>query len=181
MVNYVCECKSSKLYKRLHSTLALEHIYLNVTESAKKKIQHLMRQYPNDNNAVVFDIDETVVRNYCPICKYPLKKEEVIPYMKKLYKWCLDQNLSVFFITARTKDGVKITKNLLSRLGMGSYNRLFMQAVPHGTVNVAYPKTAARRYLQEKKNYHILASFGDQMTDLIGGFTEDGYLLPSFY
>jgi len=143
--------------------------------------------------AVVFDIDETLFQTHCWNCGHSL--EDVIPInpIKNFYKWCVDQNIAVFLVTARTVDNKEYTFKELVKNGVGKFANMFM--MPETTTKTVYQvqtfKSNARKLVSQK--FTILANFGDQAHDIRGSPTREkernvpkegecyslrGYLLP---
>jgi len=143
--------------------------------------------------AIVLDIDETVFQTHCWNCGTQL--ENVIPInpMKSFYRWCVDKNLAVFFVTARTEGAREYTFNELKKNGFDKYAHLFMMPDDANriTFTVQTFKANCRKTISDK--FTILANFGDQPHDIRGEpsrskqrsvpkegncFSMKGYLLP---
>lgn len=144
--------------------------------------------------AVVFDIDETVLSNY------PQMKAQDFGYvpaewaawvdraeapaiepMRDLVLRARELGYTVFFITGRVLPGEhEGTAMNLMREGMGDYERLIMK--PAEDERTAAKRKAAQRAALEKEGYTIVASIGDQWSDLVGGYAEKGFKVPNpFY
>lgn len=143
--------------------------------------------------AVVFDIDETLFQTHCWNCGYSL--DEVIPInpMKNFYRWCVDKNIAVFFVTARTEGGRDYTFNELKKFSMDKFAHLFMMPDDSNrtTFEVQTFKSNCRKIISNK--FTIIVNFGDQPHDIRGEPTRfknknskvegdcyamKGYLLP---
>jgi len=143
-----------------------------------------------EQTAVVLDIDETSLSNL----KYELEMDfgytsstwtewrqkaqstPILPTLR-LYKWAQSRRLSLFFITGTTENlRAAVTANLLSA-GYTSWDSLYMRPVDnHETAGVYKP--TVRKELTERR-YHIIATIGDQESDLVGGYAEKTFKLPN--
>ncbi|MGJ8725179.1 MAG: HAD family acid phosphatase [Roseibacillus sp.] len=145
---------------------------------------------------VIFDIDETTLSNL------PHMKEtdwgyqpdvwdawvataegEAIEPLRKIYQVAIELGMKVIFLTGRTEADRTPTARNLSKEGMGTYERLILRP-RKGTVpyqDAVIFKTNIRQNLT-KEGYTIVANFGDQTSDLEGGYSERIYKLPNpFY
>jgi len=143
--------------------------------------------------AVVFDIDETLFQTHCWLCGMSLDNVIAINPMRNFYKWSVDKNLAVFFVTARTEAGREYTFNELKKHNMDRFAHLFMMPDTSNrtTFEVQTFKSNARKIISNK--FTILVNFGDQPHDIRGEPTRfkrkntvsegncyamKGYLLP---
>lgn len=127
-----------------------------------------------ERSVVVFDIDETLLKQYCDSCGAFLEVPLPITPMVRSLHTLANKGLVVVLITARLSKAAKETvREIREVLGIGDheYYRLFMQAVPHAAVADArhLPKLQARKVLTQR-GYEIMANVGDQPTDMEGGF-----------
>jgi len=149
------------------------------------------------NLAVVFDIDETVLSNL-PHMKsadwgyQPGRWDEwvaeadapAITPARDIYASAMALGYKVVFLSGRTEFTRSATALNLRRQGMGKYDRLILRPAP----KTRFPsepavdfKTRVRKNLTGE-GYTIVASFGDQDSDLKGGYAERTYKLPNpFY
>lgn len=146
--------------------------------------------------AVIFDIDETVLSNlphmkktdwgYQPLVwsKWVARAEApAIEPVRKVYRTAVDLNLAVFFLTGRTEDERAATARNLQAQGMGTYEKLILR--PNKS-DAPYEKAVAFKSRVRKnlssEGYTIIASFGDQASDLEGGYSERTFKIPNpFY
>ncbi len=143
--------------------------------------------------AVVFDIDETTLSNFEHMVKadwgyqpvswdawVATSKAPAIQPMRDVYQTARDHNVAVFFITGRTEKDRSATARNLRAQGMGDFVELILR--PNGDkIPAAIYKTAERKRITEL-GYTIIANFGDQMSDLDGGYSERNFKLPNpFY
>lgn len=146
-------------------------------------------------NAVVLDLDETIFSSICDeIIDVDGKKSTVgefldrtydpnniyhslIPGAKRFYKQLhelFDGN--VFIVTGRTQDMHTETVKNMEKHGF-NYKGLFMK--DNHNQDTARFKTDARREISKK--YNVVASIGDQVSDL-GDYTKHNFLLVNpFY
>lgn len=145
---------------------------------------------------VVFDIDETVLSNlphmksadwgYQPKNWNAWVNEAKAPALnpvKEVYLTALSEGIHVIFLTGRTEAERAATVRNLSREGMGKYDRLVLRPDigPRNTEKAVLFKTRVRENLTAE-GHTIIASFGDQESDLEGGYTERTFKLPNpFY
>lgn len=146
--------------------------------------------------AVVFDIDETVLSNLPHMKKadwgyqsaewdkWVAKAEApALAPIREVYQTAIAQNLAVIFLTGRTEADRAATARNLKREGMGTYERLVLRPYK-GTApyeKAVTFKTQVRKELTEE-GFTIIANFGDQQSDLEGGYSERTYKQPNpFY
>lgn len=146
--------------------------------------------------AVVFDIDETVISNlphmeqadwgYQPAswdAWVATAKGPAITPVRDIYQIAIDLDMHVFFLTGRKEKDRSATVRNLRNQGMGKYDRLILRpdSGPASREKAVAYKTRVRRSLSEE-GYTIIASFGDQRSDLEGGYSERTYKIPNpFY
>lgn len=145
--------------------------------------------------AMVFDIDETVLSNvphmmsqdfgYVPAVWEQWVEEAAAPPLqatREVYRRALELGVAVVFLTGRMEDKEREGTELnLARVGMADYERLIFQT-SEDTAPTAAERKAARRAQLEAEGWTIMASLGDQLSDLAGGHTERTFKLPNpFY
>lgn len=146
-----------------------------------------------DKPAVVFDIDETLLSNYSAFesMKFSFNqrtwqrwvnsaKAPAIEPMLELYNYLIQQGVSVFIITGRKEKSLRQTKKNLTKSGYVDWTNLFLRQKWAVDIPAETYKTKIRQQLVEKDGYQILASFGDQESDLSGGFAEQTFKLPNY-
>ena len=169
-----CKCRLKYFPKQLYH-------YNQVAKNAKQfVIDYLKKNKKKDtsNLGVVLDIDETVLRTYCWKCHTQMHKMEVTP-IKKFYNWCVKNNISVFFITARPDKGLDWTREQLKEFGMDNYIELYLKpnAYNNTTAGLQNYKSDVRKFIVRNKEFKILINIGDQKHDLNGGFAMKKFLL----
>lgn len=141
-------------------------------------------------NAIVFDIDETSLSNL----KYELEmdfgytsstwnewrqKSQAPPILPtlNLYKWAQSKKIALFFITGTTQGLREPVKANLLNAGYASWDSLYMRPVENRERAAVY-KPRIRKEITER-GYYIIASIGDQESDLVGGYAEKTFKLPN--
>lgn len=144
--------------------------------------------------AIILDIDETSLSNYRDITavdftanrqlihKHILRAQApAIKPMLQLYNEAIKQGVSVFFITGRNQSELQATTTNLLRAGYKNWTGLYVRPLQDKHHSVAYFKTETRLAIS-KQGYTIIASIGDQYSDLIGGYAKRTFKLPNpFY
>ncbi|GBQ16018.1 HAD family acid phosphatase [Swaminathania salitolerans] len=160
-------------------------------------------KYPNP--AVILDIDETALSNWPELkanrfayfrsgrcdglpegpCgaeawERAAKAEAIAPTLD-FYRMARRLGVAVFFITGRYENERADTIRNLARAGYAGWSGLVLRPDGSRTASAADYKAAARARI-EARGFHILATIGDQPSDLAGGHAERGFLLPNpFY
>jgi len=144
---------------------------------------------------VVFDIDETVLSNlphmraqdfgYVPDLWNAWVDEGIaaaIPSFRGVYDEAIRLGVQVVFVTGRRDPADRPgTERNLRAEGMGSYLRLVLAQAGEKGVPTAERKRRARAEL-EREGYVVIASIGDQWSDLQGGHAERVFKIPNpFY
>jgi acid phosphatase len=159
-----------------------------VTSEAEKYIAEHINTLRR--NAIVLDIDETSLSNL----KYELemdfgytsstwtewkRKSQSTPILPtlELYEWAQSKKLALFFITGTTEDLRKAMKTNLLNAGFISWDSLYMRPVNNHEIASVY-KPKARKEITER-GYYMIASIGDQESDLVGGYAEKTFKLPN--
>ncbi len=144
--------------------------------------------------AVILDIDETSLSNYKNMVKRnflatysQLHKEmvaadaPVIRPMLSLYNKAREKGIAVFFVTGRPQRELKPTKKNLLRAGYKDWKGLYLKPDNYKKSSIISFKSQARKLIAEQ-GYTIVASIGDQCSDLKGGYFQKGFKLPNpFY
>jgi predicted secreted acid phosphatase len=110
-----------------------------------------------------------------------LGRAPVIEPTLRVFQQARSLNVAVFFITGRPESQRLATEQNLRNVGYEGYAALHM--VPEAThyASAAAFKAPVRAAI-ERDGYTIIASMGDQPSDLAGGHAEQPFLLPNpFY
>jgi len=157
--------------------------------------QRVARRSPGERLAIVFDLDETLLSNYRHMKEQDFGyvsyvwndwvsrgASPAIAPVKAVYDDARRLGLAIFFITGRKepRDRKGTEENLL-REGLGTYERLILAADDGRNLTALQRKTETRAGL-EREGFTIIASLGDQRSDLDGGHAERVFKLPNpFY
>ncbi len=169
---------------------------LAASVSAAKPFLEARAKKGGEKLSVIFDIDETVLSNvphmkeadwgYQPAdwdAWVATAKGPAIVPVRDIYETALTLGYKVFFLTGRTEADRAATARNLRLQGMPTYEKLILRprkgTAPY--VKAVEFKTGVRRKLAAQ-GYTIVASFGDQESDLQGGFVERTFKIPNpFY
>lgn len=154
---------------------------LNARQGNKKKL------------AIVLDIDETSLSNYQNMVKrhfsadlLQIHKEilaanaPAIAPMLLLYDNAQKHGVDIFFVTGRKISELSATRTNLLRAGFTNWKGLFLRPDDYNKASIVPFKTKARETIS-KQGYTIIASIGDQYSDIQGGFAQKGFKLPNPY
>ena len=154
--------------------------------------RHGGQKWWGKKQAIVFDVDETVLSNYSAIVADgfvygPKSQAEAVDEIGVAIKPSLDlynlarsKGITVFFITGRPEAQRAPTEHNLQREGFTDYQQAILKPAGFTGTTVAY-KAGARAAI-EQQGYHIVASVGDQYSDLAGGHEDRAFKLPNpFY
>lgn len=155
--------------------------------------------------ALILDIDETALSNWpeieanhfayfhdgrcdalpkgpCGVMAWELSaKAEAFPSTLALYRMAQQHGVAVFFVTGRSEDERADTVRNLETAGYRNWAGLVLRPEGSHTPSASDYKSLARQKI-EGDGYRIIATIGDQPSDLAGGHAERGFLLPNpFY
>jgi predicted secreted acid phosphatase len=156
------------------------------------RVSHKRHGHKHGKRAIVFDVDETALSNYSAIdadnftygdnSKAEATNEigKAIPPTLALYKLAQKKGIATFFITGRGESVRDHTAHNLQREGFTNYDGLVLKPAGFTGTTVDY-KAGARKAI-EGQGYRIVASVGDQYSDLAGGHEAAAFKLPNpFY
>ena len=142
--------------------------------------------------AIVFDVDETLLSNYSAIeeddftygaASQAEATDEIgkaIAPSLALYRYAQSRGIATFLITGRRENTRAHTASNLAREGFTGYKELVLKPQDSTATTVDY-KSGARAAIEDQ-GYKILASVGDQYSDLAGGHEAVAFKLPNpFY
>ncbi|WP_298622202.1 HAD family acid phosphatase [uncultured Legionella sp.] len=176
-------------------------LYFKELEAAIKKAQQFIIQQakfhkqnnPQQKLALVLDIDETSLSNYDKMVKRDFMgtQEEihqeilaanspVIEPMLALYNAALANGIDVFFVTGRHESERNATNINLNKAGYANWSGLYLRPKNYKESSIIPFKSEARANIA-KEGYTIIASIGDQHSDIRGGYAEKGFKLPNPY
>ena len=140
---------------------------------------------------VVFDVDETLLSNYTfykgtgftfnqdgwnafnEACKGPA----IVP-VRSLYTRLRESGIRVVIMTGRAEATRSWTQACLVRRGISDWDRLILRAPDEAGLSADDYKSGERAAL-ERAGYRIVASIGDQVSDMSSGHLRAGFLLPN--
>jgi len=174
--------------KELTTTIANAHKFI------LQRITNNLHQPHPQKLAIVLDIDETSLSSYANIVKHnfmkPTKEElhhdivvandPAIQPTLDLYKDAQKHQVAVFFVTGRREfERAPTIKNLL-KAGYKGWAQLYLKPDQYQDPSNVPFKSNIRKQITEQ-GYTVIASIGDQYSDLSGGYAERGFKLPNPY
>ncbi len=157
------------------------------------------------NPAIVLDIDETSLSNWpqleangltfrvegacdhlpkgpCGLVAWnKTEKAQAFPATLALFNKAHDHGIPVFFITGREESIRKFTEENLRRAGYKDWAKLYLRP-SHTSTPTASDLKAPLRAQIESQGYTIVATLGDQQSDLTGGHSGRAFKVPNpFY
>jgi predicted secreted acid phosphatase len=162
-------------------------------EADTTKVVNRARRYvrrhlgdPGDRPAIVLDIDDTSLSNYeclkaagfdrsgsdCP------QVRPAIPQTLELFRWARKRGVAVFFVTGRREAARTTTAANLREVGYRGGWRLKMRPNRQPARRRDGWKARTREAIV-RSDYRILASLGDQWSDLDGGWAHRRFKLPN--
>ncbi|KTD79210.1 HAD family acid phosphatase [Legionella waltersii] len=186
-----------KEIKEYHDSGRYQQELNQVIHSAKQYILEQSALHraknPNEKLAIVLDIDETSLSNYDKLVKHDFvgNKKEIhqeilaanspgIKPMLELYNIAVKKGIKVFFVTGRKESERSATRINLLKAGYKNWSGLYLKPDNYSKPSII-PFKSKTRQLIAQKGYTILASIGDQYSDLKGGFAKKGFKLPNPY
>lgn len=148
---------------------------------------------PIPSNAVaIFDVDDTALSNYesskqigfgyVPshwIASMESGEAKAVPQTKRFYDWLISKNIKVIFLTGRNPEAFAATKKNLLNRGYTKFDTLIVRNEAEKKLPASSWKETIRKQLTQK-GYNIVASIGDQWSDLSGEFTGVKIKLPNY-
>ncbi|HRP02065.1 MAG TPA: HAD family acid phosphatase [Candidatus Kapabacteria bacterium] len=141
---------------------------------------------------VIFDIDETALSNLEYELKYDFGFESqswhnwilssqapALKEVKRLYDTLLSRNINIAFMTGRSESQYSATLHNLKSAGYTKFDTLICKSQLYSGKKAIDYKSDVRRILSQK--YNIIASVGDQWSDLDGGYTILKIKIPNPY
>lgn len=162
------------------------------TELAEKIINDFEAVNFGEMDAVVFDVDETVLSNYKYIksldfgyehtlwtAYLQLAEAEPIKPAVKLIEWFTGRGVRIIFLTGRDHTTCKATKHNLILQGITKFDTLICRGENDIKLSAEEFKNKERKLLEEN-GYNIIATIGDLQSDLYGEFTGRKYKMPNY-
>lgn len=180
-----------------HDSGAYQKELTQVITHARQYIDQRINANKMDNKpkklAIVLDIDETSLSNYDSMLARDFAGNQqsihnemlaanapAIEPMLQLYQDAQKNNVAVFFVTGRFSSEKEATIQNLKSANYDNWAGLYVR--PDGyTEKSIVPYKSETRAAITKQGYTIIASIGDQKSDLMGGFAEKTFKLPNPY
>nr|WP_226905556.1 HAD family acid phosphatase [Legionella antarctica] len=171
-----------------------------LTKKIQQAHQYIIREaLANDQKkeqqklALVLDIDETSLSNYDKMVKHgftgtraEIHREilgadsPVIKPMLALYQDAIKHGVNVFFVTGRGESERAATKRNLMKAGYKNWAGLYVRPDKYSSPSII-PFKSQTRAMISKQGFTIIASIGDQFSDIHGGYAKKGFKLPNPY
>jgi acid phosphatase len=164
----------------------------NLKEIISKAENEINKLDLNSKSAVVFDVDETSLSNYESIKKiyfgYDEKmwndwieeaKAPAIPEVKEFYDFLVLKNVKIIFLSSRKGSQYDVTFNNLKNAGYITFDTLILKVKSGSNLTSQEFKSNKREELS-KNGYDIIATIGDQQSDLEGKFHGLQIKLPNY-
>ena len=178
-----------------HDSGAYQQELTQVIDQARKFLikRTTLNQSKAEKLAIVLDIDETSLSNYNHIIErdFAGDKKQIhqeilaanapaLTPMLSFYNDSLKHKVAVFFVTGRKEYEQKATIQNLSSAGYHDWTGIYLKPSNYKEKSIIPFKSKARAAIA-KQGYTIIASIGDQESDLIGGYAEKTFKLPNPY
>lgn len=179
---------SGQYEKEVTAVIARARHYINQRAQANQQAAHPQKL------AIVLDIDETSLSNFPRIKArdYAETKGEMLQEYQAadasalrptlaLYQDAIQHGIHVFFITGRPRTLLPATVVNLKKAGYPQWVAIYMRPKHYQGPSIVPFKSQTRAGIA-KQGYTIIASVGDQNSDLLGGYAEKTFKLPNpFY
>ena len=157
-------------------------------------LQQVKEYKGNKKLALVLDIDETSLSNYKQINQRDFAAnalqihEEILtaksPALRPtlaLYKAAQKNGVDVFFVTGRNQSELAATEKNLIEAGYKNWSGIYVRPNDYKGHSIISFKANSRKQIEDK-GYIVVASIGDQYSDIKGGYALKGFKLPNpFY
>lgn len=171
----------------------LTHVITHAGHYVTKRAEANAHSAHPEKLAVVLDIDETSLSNYNFIAarhfgwdRAQVHKEilaanaPAIKPMLSFYNDALKHGVTMFFVTGRPEAERHATIKNLKYAGYKDWAGLYLKPANYKLPSVIPFKSKTRATIT-KHGYTIIASIGDQYSDLKGGYAEKTFKLPNPY
>ncbi|MFC1411708.1 HAD family acid phosphatase [Streptacidiphilus sp. N1-12] len=175
-----------------------------IEAKAEKYLASKIKHDRTGKKAIVLDVDDTSLSTYNyeiettfvynPTSNANYIATKTMPAvfgMNTLASWAQKQGYTVFYITGRPESQRSYTAANLAAVGFptADVSHLFLKnsAAPPSYLTCATPtytcttiqyKSQTRAYI-ESQGYDIVGNFGDQYSDLSGGYADQTYKIPN--
>ncbi|MFI4918423.1 MAG: HAD family acid phosphatase [Legionellales bacterium] len=179
---------SGRYQQELQDTINKAHHYLlqQALANQQHKIHHKL--------ALILDIDETSLSNYNNLVSHDFSSDRkqirqyiraatapAIQPMLSLYNDAIAHGIKVFFVSGRGEVERDATQKNLSKAGYSHWSGLYLRPNDYQQPSIVPFKSKARANITAQ-GYTVIASIGDQYSDIKGGHAKKGFKLPNpFY
>lgn len=183
---YNKEVLKNNKFKKLKEEYLDTNLYNDILQTQFENLNKIINTLTfKENDIIVFDIDEVVLSNLPYVNDYNysylstpenIEKGEciLIEQCKNTFEIINTKNIKYAFITGRKEYLRKITINNLEKYNLKNYQKLYL--CPNNFIgDVQDFKLSCRKDLSEK--FNIVYNIGDQLSDLIGGYSENELLI----
>ncbi|WP_371656099.1 MULTISPECIES: HAD family acid phosphatase [unclassified Streptomyces] len=148
-----------------------------VVDTARPYLKDRIAASPaGEKPAIVLDIDNTSLEtDFHHFWTFPTP---AIQSMRDMVREASSQGVAVFFVTARPGIIESLTSYNLKAVGY-PVTGLYVRDMPDLFHEVSTYKTEKRAEI-EARGYTIIANFGNNTTDLVGGHAERAFKLPDY-
>jgi predicted HAD superfamily phosphohydrolase YqeG len=161
----------------------MEESYHSIVEKQVEAIIQYIKMTPlPDNPCVILDVDETVVRNVETVRgeRDPSAPAPPIEAMRPLEQALRERGVAYAFVTSRTHEHDGLTKRDVEAAGFGNHVGIYLSMKPMESADEAARFKRHCRSVVAKK-YSIVATIGDQLTDVTGEPLGQPFLLYNPY
>ena len=142
---------------------------------------------------IVSDIDDTLISwysfyadpaidfQYVSVAEAAAKEGCTPPAIKQtvaLLQYAQSRGVAVVLMTGRKEAERATTNACMKRIGFTGYRQLILRSPAEARLSAQDYKSGHRRQL-EQAGWNIMLSIGDQPSDMLGGSTDAGFLLPN--
>lgn len=163
-----------------------------LTDVVTKAKQYFIQPAQHDNEVIIFDIDDTVLSDYCNVKAIqfgyiPKLSHEwimksaapAIPIMKDFYDYLIKKGYHIIFITGRHHNEYEATAKNLKDQGFTGYDKLIVRSIDSKNLTAKAYKSRERAALA-REGYKIVGSVGDQWSDLTGDNIGMAIKIPNY-
>lgn len=178
---------SGAYLQEINETVKHAQDYVNERIAKNKTANHPQKL------AVILDIDETSLSNYPYMVKRAFlynkaqinteilaAQGEAIKPTLAFYRYLIKNHVAVFFVTGRKEALRDATIKNLTSVGYRNWAGLYLAPDNYKNSSIIPFKSLTRAAITQQ-GYTIIASLGDQQSDLNGGYAEKTFKIPNPY
>jgi predicted secreted acid phosphatase len=180
--------------RKIYQNGTIRSLQQEVAQDARNTVTQWIRKHPDAKKpAVVFDVDDTMLNNFeeynsnDPAFSYNPESDKQFTLeckatanvpVRRLYRKFQAAGLRIAVITGRPADQRSATIDCLQKRGFPRWNKLITRTEANSSLTSARFKAKAREALQDD-GWTIVASVGDQISDMSYGRMKYGFLMPN--